>query len=436
VLQALSPAWGVRFFADHGFYAFIALGGVVLAVTGAEALYADRGHFGPGPIRLAWFAIVLPGVLLSYLGQAALILAHPHDRVNPFFLLVPHWGQLPMVLLATVATVIASQAVISGSYTVAKQAMQLGYLPRLRIVHTSRLEGQIYAPVVNWTLAIGVVVLVLAFKNSNNLANAYGVAVTGTFVLNTLLFLAVAQAMWHPAKWQLAALGGLFLAVELAFFTANLAKILQGAWLPLAAGAFVSLVMLTWNKGRALVTASRNAKEGSLHEFIDGLSGADPPVPRVPGVAIFLNPGRHTTPLALRAEIEHTHALQEKVLIASVEDVSLPYVDEHDRFAVERLGPKELGIRHVNIKVGYQEVPDVPEGLRLARRDLLLERDLDLDDASYFISRITLQITDKPGMRQWEKKLFLGVARNAASPIETFRLPNDRTVSMGSQIEV
>jgi KUP system potassium uptake protein len=442
VLQALSPVWGARFFVNHGVYAFLALGGVVLCVTGAEALYADRGHFGPAPIRMAWFAVVFPSVLLCYLGQAAWILHHPRaplhsSTFNPFFSIVPHWAQVPMVLLACVATIIASQAVISGSYSVAKQAMQLGYLPRLRIVHTSSTEGQVYVPVVNWTLAVGVVALVLAFQSSDKLANAYGVAVTGTFVLNTILFLAVAKAIWRPPKWQLRALAALFLTVELAFFLSNLAKIFQGAWLPLAAGITVSVVMLTWNRGRDQVTGNRTAKEGSLQDFLMGLSYADPPVRNVPGVAIFLNPGRDSTPLALRAEIEHAHALHEKVIIASVEEVSFPYVDDHDRFVVERLtGPEGFLIRHVGVKVGYQEVPNLPEALRLARQELLLERDLDLEGASYFISRITLVATDKPGMRPWQKKLFVGIARNAASPIEHFGLPNDRTVSMGSQIGV
>jgi KUP system potassium uptake protein len=437
VLQALSPVWGVRFFADHGVYAFLALGGVVLAVTGAEALYADRGHFGQGPIRMAWFAVVFPGVLLSYLGQAALILSHPADRRNPFFLLVPHWGQVPMVIFACMATVIASQAVISGSYSVARQAMQLGYLPRLRIIHTSKLEGQIYVPIVNWALMIGVIALVLAFQNSNRLANAYGVAVTGTFVLNTVLFLAVAKALWKTPRWRLVALGALFLTVEVAFFAANLAKIFQGAWLPIVAGLAVMTLMMTWNKGRAYVTRMRDSREGTLQEFLARLGGLEEPVRRVPGVAIYLNPNKETTPLAFRAEIEHTHALHEKVLIVSVEEVSLPYVDFKDRFVIERLGDAALGIRHVNIRMGYQEEANVPEMLNLARRELLLERDLNLKGASYFVSRITLVATDEPTeLRVWQKKLFVAIARNAASPIEAFDLPSDRTVAMGSSIEV
>ena len=434
VLQALSPVWGIRFFADHGLDAFLALGGVVLCVTGAEALYADRGHFGAAPIRLAWFGIVFPGVLLDYLGQAALVLQHANDRVNPFFLLAPHWARIPLVVLATVATVIASQAVISGSYSVAKQAMQLGYLPRLRIVHTSLMEGQIYVPVVNWLLAAGVVGLVLAFQNSNALSNAYGLAVTGTFVLNTVLFLAVARAMWHPPAWKLAPLGALFLIVELAFFTANMAKILQGAWFPLALGITISVVMITWDRGRAVVTANRLAKEGSLTDFLAGLASADPPVNRVPGTAIYLNPGRDTTPLALRASLEHTRTLHEKVLIVSVREVSVPRVIDDRRFRVERMGPDEFAIRYVEIRVGYREATDVPTALRLARRELLLERDLDLEHASYFVSRITLVLGDDSPMRRWQGKLFVSIAKNAASAIDHFGLPADRTVSIGAQV--
>ncbi len=434
VLQALSPVWGVRFFSAHGVEAFLALGGVVLAVTGAEALYADRGHFGAAPIRFAWFAIVFPGVLLSYLGQAALVLNHPSDKSNPFYLLAPHWAQIPLVLLATIATVIASQAVISGSYSVAKQAMQLGYLPRLRILHTSMVEGQIYVPVINWFLAAGVVGLVLAFQSSNALSNAYGVAVTGTFVLNTVLFLVVANAIWHPPAWKLAPLGALFLFVELSFFTANLAKILEGAWFPLVLGLVVSLVMITWNRGRAVVTENRLAKEGSLGEFLAGVAGSDPPLHRVPGTSIYLNPGRDTTPLALRATIEHNHTLHKRVLIVSVREVSVPRVEEERRFTVERIGPEEFGIRFVEIRVGYREQPNVPVALRMARRELLLERDLDLEHASYFVSRITVVAAPDSQMRRWQRALFLSIARNAASAIDHFGLPTDRTVSIGAQV--
>jgi KUP system potassium uptake protein len=436
VLEALSPSWGVRFFVDHGAAAFLALGSVVLAVTGAEALYADRGHFGPGPIRTAWFLVVLPGVLLSYLGQAALVLSHPAYKANPFYYLVPTWGRFAMVGLATIATIIASQAVISGSYSVARQAVQMGFLPRLNILHTSRLEGQIYVPAINWALCFGVAALVLGFQASAKLADAYGVAVTGTFVLNTVLFLAVAHALWHTARRKLIVLGGLFLTVELAFFAANLVKIVHGAWFPIAVGLVVSVLMMTWRKGRDIVTRNRTAQEGSLEGFLDGLRTTKPGIVRVPGVAIFLSPGRETTPLALRAEVDHTHALHEKVVIISIEELNVPQVDEEHRFAVNLIGHGLWKVAHVTARFGYQEKQNVPAALALARKRGLLERNLDLEGASYFLSRITITPRDSKEMARWRKKVFVAMARNAASPIDHFVLPTERTVIMGAQVAV
>ena len=441
VLQALSPIWGARFFVDHGFEAFLALGGVVLVVTGAEALYADRGHFGPGPIRFAWFTIVWPAVLVSYLGQAAWIIDHPRaplntSTFNPFFSVVPSWFRFPEVVLATMATVIASQAVISGSYTVARQAMQLGYLPRLRVVHTSEMEGQIYVPVINWILAAGVIALVLVFQNSSGLANAYGFAVTGTFILNTILFLSIARAMWNTPRWRLALLGTVFLTVEAAFFLASVAKLFHGAWLPLAVGIVSSIVMLTWKAGQVIVTRNRLEQEGDLNEFLDHLAGVKPPIHRVPGTAIFLNASGDTTPLALRSVVEHTHALAQKVLIVSIVSRSVPHVLRDRRFAVKRVGPGRCPIIHVVIRNGYRDTNSVPELLELARKFGHLERNLDLEGASFFISRMTITETKTPEMATWRKRLFLVMAHNAASPIEHFGLPIDRTVLMGSQVNL
>jgi KUP system potassium uptake protein len=434
VLQALSPTWGIRFMVDHGVAAFLTLGGVVLAVTGAEALYADRGHFGAGPIRFTWLLIVFPALILNYLGQGALILSHPADASNPFLFLVPGWGRLAMVILATVATVIASQAAITGSFSVARQAVQLGFLPRLQIAHTSKLEGQIYVPVVNWGLCIGVIALVLVFQSSTRLADMYGVAVTGTFVLNTLLFLAVARYLWRTAIWKLVGLGALFLFVEVAFFSSNLAKIAHGAWVPLCVALLVSVGMITWRKGREIVTANRIAKEGPLDQFLAALPDATPPIRRVPGTAIFLNPGKETTPLALRAEVEHAHAMQEKVVIVSLETVSVPHVDADDRFYCELLGHGMFKVIHLTVRCGYRDRQNIPKALELARKQGLLERNLDLEHASYFLSRITITPTDAPGMSRWRKRLFVTLARNAASPIEHFSLPTERTVTIGSQV--
>ena len=440
VLQGLSPTWAARFMVDHGVYAWLTLGGVVLCCTGAEALYADRGHFGATPIRMTWFTIVLPAVMLSYLGQAALILSHPKSvsspSFNPFFQLVPHGLLVPMVVLATAATIIASQAAITGSFSVAKQAVQLGFLPRLRIVHTSNLEGQIYVPVINWVLCVGVATLVLTFQNSNKLGDIYGVAVTGTFILNTVLFLAVARALWHTPKWRLAILGTLFLTVEVAFFTSNLSKIGHGAYLPLAVGLAVATLMVTWRRGREIVTQNRSEQEGSLRDFLSGCPELDPPIRRVPGTAVFLNQGEETTPLALRNEVRHSHALHEKVIIVSVDTVSVPYIDPADQFEVKRLGHGMFKVTHVTIRCGYRNRQDVPEALALARKQGLLDRNLDLEHASYFLSHITIRPNHEGGMRVWRKKLFVMMARNSSSPIEYFHLPSDRTVIMGSQVGV
>ena len=436
VIQGLSPVWAVRFMVDHGGAGFLTLGGVVLAVTGAEALYADRGHFGAGPIRFTWFAIVFPAVLLSYLGQAALIRAHPSTISNPFYLLVPSGARLPMVVLATLATVIASQAAITGSFSVAKQAVQLGFLPRLRIVHTSSLEGQIYVPLINWGLCIGVAALVLWFQHSAKLADIYGVAVTGTFILNTLLFIAVARSQWRTRKWKLALIGGLFLTVEVAFFSSNLAKVEHGAWLSLGIGLAIAFVMLTWRRGRLILTRNRTREEGSLPEFLDGLPKVEPPLLRVPGTAIYLNTGKKTTPLALRAGVTHNHTLHEKVVIVFIDSVSVSHVADEDRFGFEWLGKGLFKVAFVTIRAGYQDATDIPAALALARKRGLLQRNLDLEHACYLVSRMFITPTDAPGVTRWRKSLFILMARNATSPIVHFHLPSDRTVIVGSQVEL
>ena len=434
VLQALSPSWGAKFLIDHGVDGWLALGGVVLCVTGAEALYADRGHFGAGPIRMTWFAIVLPAVLLSYLGQAALILHDPSTAHDPFYLLAPSWAQVPMVVLATMATIIASQAALTGSFSVAKQAVQLGLLPRLRIVHTSEHEGQIYVPIINWTLCAGVAALVLVFQSSTRLSNIYGVAVTGTFILDTTLFLAVAHYLWKTPKWRLALLGAVFYIVEIAFFSSNLTKVAHGAWFPLLVGLVVAQIMYTWRAGRDRITTNRNEQEGSLHDFLISLCESDPPIVRLPGTAVFLAPSKATTPLALRAQVEHYHAFQEKVVIASLDMLPLPHVDPADRFVAERVGKGLFKIHHITIRVGYRDRQNIPEQLSLARKQGLLDRNLDLEHASYFISRMTIKPDGEGGMPRWRKKLFVLMARNSSSPIDHFGLPESRTVLTGSQV--
>jgi len=439
VFQALSPSWAVRFFIDHGVRGYLVLGGVVLAVTGAEALYADRGHFGAGPIRLGWFGLALPALVLNYLGQGVFILHHPSlardaNTFNPFYQMVPHWGLWPMVVLAALATVIASQAVISGSFSVAKQAVQLGFLPRLRVLHTSTVEGQIYVPIINWILCVGVLTLTLVFRSANKLGDIYGVAVTGTFILNTLLFLAVARLLWGTAKRKLAPIAVLFLTVEVAFFSANIAKVEHGAWLPLVVALVISIVMINWRRGQVIVTANRVAQEGPLQEFLGGLDSAKPPLVRTPGVAVFLCRDKDTTPLALRASVEHTHTLPEKVVIVRADTVSVPNVETFDRCSADVLGHGRFKVVHLTARFGYHDTLNIPEVLVQARKQGMLERNLDLEHASYFVSRITIIPTDNPDMPTWRKNLFIAMARNASSAIEHFGLPGDRTVIMGSQV--
>jgi KUP system potassium uptake protein len=435
VLKALSPSYGAEFMFNHGGVAFIALGSIVLAVTGAEALYADMGHFGRAPIRRAWFLLVFPALTLNYLAQGSLIVRSPKSISNPFFLLVPHWAQVPMVLLATVATVIASQSVISGAFSVTKQAVQLGFMPRLTIRHTSQSEvGQIYAPGVNAALFVLVVVIVVGFGSSQALASAYGVAVTGTFILNTILFLAVARLLWHKPK-RLIALGAVaFLSIEISFFAANLTKVVHGGWLPLAIAALIFTAMTTWRKGREIVSANRIEEEGSLRDFVERLDAHRPPVQRVPGTAVFLNANAETTPLAMRVNVEHNHVLHEHVVIVSIVTERVPHVPESERLHNDHLGNDDDGISGLTARFGFQDQPDVPALLALADRRKLLERSVDLDEASYFLSNITIVRTDAPGMMGWRKRLFLVMAHNAASPVWYFRLPDECTLTVGERV--
>lgn len=436
VLQALSPTWGALFMIDHGGDAFLALGGVVLALTGAEALYADRGHFGAQPIRRTWLGIVFPAVLLSYLGQGALILAHPTDISNPFFLLVPAGLLIPMVVLATVATIIASQAAITGSFSITRQAVQLGFLPRLKIAHTSELEGQIYVPLITWVLGIGVIALVLIFRRSGALADIYGVAVTGTFCIDTILFLAVARSMWKVARWKLALFGTVLLIVEASFFSSNVSKVSHGAWIPLCVGLLTAMLMVTWRRGYQIVTRNRTAEEGDFEAFLAEVRASGDACHRARGVAIYMSPSKNTTPLALKADLERHGIFHERVLIVTVSQMSVPHVDPAEQFLVEVLGSGTFKVRHITIRAGYHDVTDVPAALALARKRGLLERNLDLEHASYFLSQIRVMMSNAPGMSRTQKLLFIAMARNAASPIDTYRLPVDRTATVGAMIGV
>jgi KUP system potassium uptake protein len=435
ILKALSPTYGIAFFLDQGGIAFLALGSVVLAVTGAEALYADMGHFGRPPISRAWFVLVFPALTLNYMGQGALILGSPRAIDNPFFLLFPEWARVPMVVLATAAAVIASQAVISGAFSVTRQAVRLGFLPRLRVRHTSQAEGQIYAPAINALLFVAVVTLVLGFGSSERLGSAYGIAVTGTLAIDTVLFFVVVRMLWKKPLW-LVLLGAVaFLTVDLGFFAANLHKVVDGGWFPLLLAFVVFTLLITWRRGREMVTARRGEAEGRLRDFVEEMHAMEPAVFRAPGTGVFLTAGKETTPLALRENVDHNHVLHERVLIVSVETQRVPHVARSERVVVDDLGYKDDGILHVNISYGFQDEQDVPGALRqAAEQDLEVE--LDLDEATYFISQITLVRGDGPGMSRWRKKLFLGLSRTSTSPVEFFCLPEHRIVTMGSFIEL
>ncbi|HEX9352961.1 MAG TPA: potassium transporter Kup [Streptosporangiaceae bacterium] len=436
ILEALSPSYAIGFLFGHFGTAFFSLTAVVLAVTGAEALYADMGHFGRPPIRRAWLLVVFPACILNYLGQGALILGHPASISNPFFMLAPGWARLPMVFLATVATVIASQAVISGAFSVAHQAGQLGYLPRLRIQYTSEeLMGQIYVPWINWLLLVAVLTLVLAFRTSAALAYAYGTAVTGTITITTLLFFYYARHRWRWPLWIVLAGGGVLIAIDLLFFAANLTKLTHGAWFPLLIGITAFTILTTWQRGRELVTLERVREEGPLPEFIAQLHAMKPPLHRVPGTAIFLNRGKATAPLALRANVEHNEILHEEVLILSIETMPAPHITDAERLQIDDLGYKDDRIIHITARFGYMDQTNVP-GLLPLIRDAAIESPLDEDKLSYFVSRIELVQGHAPGMSRWRKRLFIATSRITADAAEYFRLPRERTVIMGSRIEL
>ncbi|MFD9591104.1 potassium transporter Kup [Streptomyces sp. NPDC059980] len=436
ILRALWPSYALGFLFGHFGTAFFALAAVVLAVTGAEALYADMGHFGRRAITRAWLFLVFPACILSYLGQGALILDDPDNISSPFFLLVPDWGRWPMVLLATAATVIASQAVITGAYSVASQAAQLGYLPRLRIAHTSESTiGQIYVPWINWLLMVSVLTLVFAFRSSTALAFAFGMAVTGTITITTLLFFYVARSRWGTPVWLVATGATVLLCVDLLFVAANLTKIVHGAWLPLLIALTAFTVMTTWQRGRQLVTAERAEHEGSLREFVDQLRSGDMSVLQVPGTAVFLNRGKQTAPVAMRANAEHNHVRHEQVVILSIETEPVPRIPADQRLVLDDLGYADDGIIHVTARFGYMETPDVPDTLAMLD-PAKTEGPLRLDQASYFLSKIELRRGEAPTMAPWRKRLFIATSHITADAAEHFSLPRDRTVIMGSHIEV
>jgi KUP system potassium uptake protein len=430
IVAALDPRHGVRFLVDHGWVAFAVLGSVVLAVTGAEALYADMGHFGKLAIRLVWLGLVLPALMLNYLGQAALLIDDPEALANPFYLLVPDWALLPMILLSTLATVIASQAVISGVFSLTRQAIQLGHSPRLAIHHTSdEEEGQIYIPRANWGLMIGVVALVLGYGSSSNLAAAYGIAVTGTMAATTILALIVARRLWHWPLGLCLALGGVFLTIDLAFFGANLMKISHGGWFPLVVGGGIYLLMATWRKGRAILV--RRLADGAmpLDLFLTQQKGSEHTL-RVGGTAIYLTAATDTVPVALLHNMRHNKVLHQRVVFLTVLTEDIPRVPARDRMVVEGLAE---GFYRITVRYGFVQEPDIPRVLRLSKAFGL---DFDMMDTTFFVGRESLTRATQPEMPEWRERLFEVMSRNAVSATEFFRLPPGRVVELGVQVQM
>ena len=429
VLGAFDPRHAVTFFVENGWHGFAVLGAVVLVVTGAEALYADMGHFGRFPIRLAWFCLVLPALLINYFGQGALLLIRGEDAPQPFFMMAPTWALIPMVVLSTAAAIIASQALISGAFSLTRQAIQLGYAPRLDIQHTSSMAmGQVYVPQVNWFLAICTVLITVGFRSSSALAAAYGIAVTGTMIITTILLCVVAIERWKWPKAAVLAVALLFLAIDLSLFGANLLKIFQGGWLPLVIAALLFTLLTTWKTGRRLVADRLTARAFPLEDFMTAVS-SQPPT-RVTGTAVFMTAQPRGTPPALAHNLRYNKILHEHVIVLTVTTTHTPYVPPDQQVQVQSFG---LGLYNVRVQYGFMQDPDVPSAL-LAARDLGVE--LDLDDLTYFLGRETIIVTRRPGMAVWREQLFVIMARNAVRATAFFHLPPERVVELGVQVEM
>lgn len=429
ILAAVNPAYAVEFFLHNKWQGFLALGTVVLAVTGAEALYADMGHFGKKPIQVAWFFLVLPALLLNYFGQGALLIHDPSTARNPFFMMAPSWALYPLIALATAATVIASQAVISGAFSVTRQAIQLGYAPRMEMLHTSdKAAGQIYLPFINWGLLIGIVALVIGFESSSNLAAAYGIAVTGTMAIDTILAFVVVSTLWGWNWTAAVAIMSFFLAIDLAFFGANALKIAHGGWFPLVIAVVVFTILATWKRGREILIARLSAEAMALAPFLTTIA-AHPPM-RVPGTAVFLTASCEGVPHALLHNLAHNKVLHEKVVFLTIVTEDIPYVPVQDRFEVEPLGN---GFSRIIMHFGFKDDPDVPKALAQCEP---LGPQFNMLETSFFLSRETLIATRIPGMALWREKLFIGMARNASNAMTFFKIPTNRVIELGAQVEL
>ncbi len=431
VLSALRPAYAVDFMFAYPGLGFLVLGAVFLALTGGEALYADMGHFGKRSIRIAWLALVFPALLLNYFGQAAFVLANPAAIKNPFYLMIPEWGLYPMVVLATMAAVIASQAVISGAFSVTRQAIQLGYIPRLKLLHTSeRAIGQIYVPFVNWMLFVAVVLLVLGFQSSSNLANAYGIAVAATMVIECLLAMVVARLLWKWSMWMVYLVIGSMLVVDVAFLASNAAKFFSGGWFPVLLGSAIFALLMTWKRGRTLMFRRLEEHGIPLKPFLEGLN-AHPPV-KVQGTGIFLASSLETVPHALLHNLKHNKVLHEETVFLTIVTHDVPRVPVEDRIQFERLFE---GFYRLEAWYGFTEQPDIDEILNGCR--VRYGRGFDLMDTSFFLSRETvIPTSDRPGMALWRDHLFAWMTRNATRATEYFNIPPNRVVELGTHIEI
>lgn len=436
VLIALSPYTAIHFFITHTAIAFIAMGAVVLAITGTEALYADMGHFGRAPIARSWFWVVFPSLLLCYMGEGALVVHNHAAAENPLFLLFPSVLRIPVVLLATVATVIASQAVISGAFSLTHQAVQLNFLPKMLIKQTSKRErGQIYLPFVNAALFVIVVALVIVFGSSTRLANAYGVAVSGTLAIDTILYLVIMRSVWHKRKRIVALAGLAFLPIDLLFVSSTIPKILHGGWVPLFIGFVLFMLITTWIKGQLVVSRERRALEGSLQGFIDKVQHEKPPIRRIPGTAVYIGHHADLAPLALHATLKDLHELQEEVVIVSVAITTVAHIPEERRAIIDDLGYENDGIRHVHLSFGFHDTLNIPETLK-AIHLYIPEFDVNLDNAAYFISHSRVIPGRGHSLLRWRKSLYCLMARNAMSTSDYYKLPIGRTVEMSSLIKL
>lgn len=429
VLHAVNPVWGFNFLIDNGYLAFIVLGSVFLVVTGGEALYADMGHFGRRPIRLAWFFVAFPGLILNYFGQGGLLLSEPSAITNPFYLLAPKWAILPLVILAATATVIASQALISGIFSITRQAIQLGFWPRISIIHTSAREiGQIYIPFVNWALFVGVIWLVLTFKTSSNLAAAYGIAVTATMVITTMLAYIVAQKKWGWGHGKAMAIFGVFVLIDLAFFGSNLTKIADGGWVPLLMGAVVYLLMTTWQKGRKILYRRLKERSLSVEEFCAKLLKS-PPL-RVSGTAVYMSGDPWGVPVPLLHNLKHNKVLHERIAILTIVTKDVPTVSKDKRVQIQEIIPN---FYRIMVYYGFKEIPKMKHILEACRNQ---DIHFNVNETTFVLGRETILPSNTPGMSIWRERLFALMSRNAQRPTAFFRIPPNQVIEVGIQIEI